>query len=108
MPKKTNFEGPLRPGRGDQVLPPRLREPKMPVADVLEATIKKSVVDKMLASVEKRAYRRGFRRGRIGGFSAGYDSGFQNGRKEGSKDGYDKGFQAGGNEARNNFGRYNP
>ena len=81
MPKKSNFEGPLRPGRGIEPLPPRLREPKLPVADASEATIKKSVVDKMLASVEKKAYRRGYRKGRIVGFAAGYDSGFNNGEK---------------------------
>jgi hypothetical protein len=66
--------------------------PFTPVADASEATIKKSVVDKMLESVRKQAdakgYRRGYRKGRIVGFSAGFDAGAKN--------------------VRDNFGRYNP
>lgn len=73
MPQKSTFEGPLRPGRGEQNhLPPRLR----PVFDA-----PKQITAEDIKRREKNAYNRGYRKGRAVGFAAGYDAGEENARK---------------------------
>lgn len=121
--KKKNFEGPLRPGRGDTVLPPRLRPPNKPVPpgripvpgspitnprDLLPPERVVKVLSELHYKDLKKAEQKGYCRGRAKGFGVGYDCGYDAGFENGRKEGRLQGQQEGEENARRNFGKYNP
>lgn len=97
---KSNFEGPLRPGRGDMLKPPHLRpptEPHFPIRvprspitnprDILPEIIPDTdslgvkLVRKMLKKAETKGYRRGKKVGYFKGHAEGYALGIEDEKK---------------------------